>query len=397
MAEPKTAEPVAAARAEPGFPPGVAYVDGRFCAMSEAKISVLDWGFLRSDATYDVVHVWQGRFFRLDKHLDRFLRSVEKLRMTLPMDRGGLQSILIECVRRAGLRDAYVEMICTRGHAPDYSRDPRRAVNAFLAFAIPFSSIADQEQRERGLHIAVSHIPRIPPESVDPTVKNYHWLDLVSGLFDAYDRGAENVVLTDLSGDVTEGAGFNVFAVAGGRAFTPERGVLEGVTRIAPARRRGGLHHIDRGRDHAGDADRRRGRGRRQAGPGHPAPDGPVLGQARRPGLDHRGRLRRALSRARAGVRPAGQKNSSIPFLSGSTGGNSAIDNWPIRPTKPASRGPVGPAMPPLAWVMTKSRAQNAATTRVGAVGARGCDCARPAHSRYAVVPGAGSTATTTR
>ncbi len=53
------------------FPPGTAYVDGRYCAMSEAKISVLDWGFLRSDATYDVAHVWKGRFFRLDKHIDR--------------------------------------------------------------------------------------------------------------------------------------------------------------------------------------------------------------------------------------------------------------------------------------------------------------------------------------
>ena len=53
------------------FPLGIAYIDGDYRAMSEAKISVLDWGFLRSDATYDVVHVWQRRFFRLDKHLDR--------------------------------------------------------------------------------------------------------------------------------------------------------------------------------------------------------------------------------------------------------------------------------------------------------------------------------------
>ena len=56
-----------AERPGPDFPPGVAYVDGRYCPISEAKISVLDWGFLRSDATYDVVHVWQRRFFRLDK------------------------------------------------------------------------------------------------------------------------------------------------------------------------------------------------------------------------------------------------------------------------------------------------------------------------------------------
>ncbi len=68
-------------------------------------------------------------------------------------------------------------------------------------------------------------------ESVDPTVRNYHWLDFVAGLFEAYDRGAENVVLTDLASNVTEGAGFNIFTLEDGRVFTPDRGVLEGITR----------------------------------------------------------------------------------------------------------------------------------------------------------------------
>ena len=213
------------------FPPGVAYLDGRFCPMSEAKISVLDWGFLRSDATYDVVHVWQGRFFRLDLHLERFLASVAKLRLSLPMDREELIAILKECVRRSGLENAYVEMICTRGFSPSFSRDPRDAENRFIAFAIPFGWIADEAQRARGLRLAISRIPRIPPESVDPTVKNYHWLDIVQGLFEAYDRGAENALLVDFDGNVTEGAGFNVFAVRDGRVATPGRGVLEGITR----------------------------------------------------------------------------------------------------------------------------------------------------------------------
>ncbi|MFQ5776292.1 MAG: aminotransferase class IV [Kiloniellaceae bacterium] len=231
MTEPTIAAAPSAEQPATGFPPGVAYVDGRFCDISQARISVLDWGFLRSDATYDVAHVWKGRFFRLDKHLDRFIRSVHKLRMRLPIDRDGLCDVLMECVRRSALREAYVEMICTRGHSPGYSRDPRDAVNNFLAFAIPFSWVADEEQRARGLHIAVSRVRRIPPASVDPTVKNYHWLDLVAGLFEAYDRGAESVALTDLSGNLSEGPGFNLFVVKDGAAVTPDRGVLEGITR----------------------------------------------------------------------------------------------------------------------------------------------------------------------
>ena len=216
---------------EPAFPPGVAYLDGAYVPMSEARIPVLDWGFLRSDATYDVVHVWQGRFFRLDRHLERFERSVAKLRMTLPFGQDELVEVLRQCVLRAGLEDAYVEMICTRGVSPTFSRDPRDAVNRFIAFAIPFGWILRPEQRERGLQVAISRIQRIPPQSVDPTVKNYHWLDLVAGLFEAYARGAENVILTDGAGNVSEGPGFNIFAVTEGRVVTPDRGVLEGITR----------------------------------------------------------------------------------------------------------------------------------------------------------------------
>lgn len=217
--------------ADGGFPDGIAYVDGEFKPMAQAKISVLDWGFLRSDATYDVVHVWDGKFFRLDRHIDRFMASVEKLRMTLPVDRDGLASILNECVRRAGFRESYVEMILTRGHSPTFSRDPRDAVNNFIAFAIPFGWIMNEEQRARGINIVIAETRRIPAESVDPTVKNYHWLDLVAGMFESYDKGGENVVLTDMAGNITEGPGFNIFAVKGGRAATADRGVLQGITR----------------------------------------------------------------------------------------------------------------------------------------------------------------------
>ena len=81
------------------------------------------------------------------------------------------------------------------------------------------------------MHLAVSPVQRIAPESVDPSVKNSPWLDLVMGLLGAYDRGANNVVLTDGAGHVVEGPGFNIFVVRNGRVATPERGMLQGITR----------------------------------------------------------------------------------------------------------------------------------------------------------------------
>ena len=113
-------------RPEPNpFAAGCAHVDGEFVPVAEARIPLLDRGFTRSDATYDVTHVWKGYIFRLDDYLDRFERNVAALRMTLPLPRAEVRSVLIECVRRSGLRDAFVQMTCTRGIPPGGSRDPQ--------------------------------------------------------------------------------------------------------------------------------------------------------------------------------------------------------------------------------------------------------------------------------
>jgi branched-chain amino acid aminotransferase len=210
---------------------GAAFVDGQFVPIAEARVPILDWGFLRSDATYDVAHVWRGSFFRLEDHLDRFGRSMEHLRLSLPYSRDDIKDILVECVRLSGLRDAYAEIVCTRGMPKPGSRDPRECENRFYAFVVPFIWIADPAKQERGLHAVIADRQRIAPSSVDPTVKNYHWLDLQVGLLEAYERGGETVILTDAEGNVVEGPGFNVFAVHDGAISTPDSGVLQGITR----------------------------------------------------------------------------------------------------------------------------------------------------------------------
>ena len=231
MGDDATRQDVGAKEDRVAYAGGAAFVDGRFVPVAEARVPILDWGFLRSDATYDVVHVWRGNFFRLDDHLSRFERGMERLRMSLPYGREEIRAVLVECVRLSGLRDAYAEIICTRGVPPPGSRDPRDCENRFYAFVVPFVWIADPEKQELGLHATISRVRRIDPSSVDPTVKNYHWLDLQTGLFEAYDRGGETAILVDAGDNVVEGPGFNVFAVRDGAISTPERGVLEGVTR----------------------------------------------------------------------------------------------------------------------------------------------------------------------
>ena len=215
------------------FSAGCAWIEGEYVPIGEARVPILDQGFVRSDLTYDVVGVWEGKFFRLNDHLDRLERGCKLLRLESPVSREEIQEILSQVVSRSGLRASYVEAVITRGIPAPGERDPRKLTPRFYAYAIPYVWIVRPELQERGADVIVAkETRRIPADSVNPKAKNFHWGDLVRGLFEAYDRGATQPILPDGNGNVTEGPGFNVFALKGGRLYTPSEGVLEGITRL---------------------------------------------------------------------------------------------------------------------------------------------------------------------
>lgn len=221
-------------RAVSEFAEGAAFVRGQFVPIGEACIPVTDWGFTRSDAVYDVVHVFRGGFFRLADHLDRFERSMRARQLRIPQDRAAIETILHRCVGLAGLEDAYVAMVASRGRPMVAgSRRPADCENHLIAYALPWIDVIPKPVQERGAHLWIGSTPRVPDASVDPTVKNYQWSDLTSGLLEAHANGYDTAILCDAEGFVTEGAGFNVFAVIDGRVMTPDRGSLHGVTRAS--------------------------------------------------------------------------------------------------------------------------------------------------------------------
>ncbi len=215
------------------FSAGIAWMRGEVMPISEASISVTDWGLTRSDITYDVVHVWDGKFFRLADYLDRFFESIAALRLDIAQDKEAVRQILHDMLAQSGLRKSYVAMVASRGMpSVPGTRDPRLCDNHFYAWAVPFVWVIKPEVAKRGAHIKVSESSiRISPNSVDPTVKNYHWGDMTHALFEALDEGYDTALLLDYQGHLTEGPGFNIFAVIDGSVVTPRSGMLEGITR----------------------------------------------------------------------------------------------------------------------------------------------------------------------
>lgn len=212
---------------------GAAWMGGEVMPLAAARLPVNDWGIIHSDITYDVVPVWDGGFFRLDDYLERFGRSMASLRMDVGISMPDIRAALGDMVAASGLRAAYVAMVASRG-VPliPGTRDPRECGNHFYAWCVPYIHIMRPElpPEKRTAWIAKT-VTRIPEASIDPRVKNYHWGDFTAGLFEAKDNGYETVILLDEAGQVTEGPGFNVFAVRDGRLITSDHGMLEGISR----------------------------------------------------------------------------------------------------------------------------------------------------------------------
>ncbi|KAL2105821.1 hypothetical protein VUR80DRAFT_7696 [Thermomyces stellatus] len=211
---------------------GIAWVEGEMVPLHEARIPMLDEGFMRSDLTYDVPSVWDGRFFRLDDHLSRLEASCAKLRLKLPLPREEVKKILVEMVAKSGIRDAFVEIIVTRGLKGVRGSRPEEIVNRLYMLVQPYVWVMEPEVQPVGGDAVIARtVRRVPPGSIDPTVKNLQWGDFVRGLFEASDRGATYPFLTDGDANLTEGSGFNIVLVKDGVLYTPDRGVLQGVTR----------------------------------------------------------------------------------------------------------------------------------------------------------------------
>ncbi|QDS75645.1 hypothetical protein FKW77_007006 [Venturia effusa] len=214
------------------FAKGVAWVEGKLVPLHEARIPLLDQGFLRSDLTYDVPSAWDGRFFRLDDHLTRLEGACGKIRLRLPLSKEEIKRILTNMLVQSGIKDAFIELIVTRGLRGVRGAKPGDIKENMYMFVMPYIWVQEPEMQLTGGDAIIARtVRRTPPGAFDPTVKNLQWGDLTRAMHEAQDRKATYPFLTDGDAHLTEGSGFNICVVKNGVIYTPDRGVLEGITR----------------------------------------------------------------------------------------------------------------------------------------------------------------------
>ena len=208
---------------------GVVFIDGQYLPAKEGKLSVLDSGFWRGINVFDTLCAHQGYIFKIDAHLARFYCSLQAVRIAIPYTREQLREIILETVRRTGLRDSYIQCIATRGCRSPVPID--RWTPSIIVYAIPYYGVVSDDAMARGVKVRVSSIRNIPPQCLDPKIKNFNRLHAYLARLEALDSGADDPLMLDLDGYVTEGPGANIFAVRGGHLYTPTEGILLGITR----------------------------------------------------------------------------------------------------------------------------------------------------------------------
>lgn len=209
----------------------IVYVNGEYVPREQARISIFDVGFLRGDAVFDTTSAWNGRIFKLRQHLERLDLSLRAARIACPLAPKALADVIVETTRRSGLRNAYVQTIVTRGEPPVGVRDLTQCRPSLIVFAIPYVWILNREQIASGGRGSIVSTRALPVQCLDPKIKSLSRQHLDLAVLQGKFAGADVALMLDLDGHVTEGPGFNLFAVKGGTMYSPPEGILMGVTR----------------------------------------------------------------------------------------------------------------------------------------------------------------------
>jgi branched-chain amino acid aminotransferase len=216
------------------------HIDGRFVPVADASVNVLDHGLLYGDGVFEGIRVYHGRVFKLERHIERLFDSARAIRLDIGQSPAAVCETVLETCRRNGLTDGYIRLVVTRGTGT-LGIDPRSCPRpSLIVIARPAVSMY-QRPAGTGISLATSSLRRVPPDVFSPSIKSLNYLNNVLARIEANDRGADEALMLDRDGFVTEATVDNIFLVTARGLVTPRTSTnLCGITRetvieLAPA------------------------------------------------------------------------------------------------------------------------------------------------------------------
>ncbi len=206
------------------------YVDGKFVPQSEAKISVFDHGLLYGDGVFEGIRAYNGRIFKLEQHVNRLFHSAKAIDLKIPHTKEEMANIILESCRKNDIHDGYLRPVVTRGPG-DLGLDPRKCKRGASVVVIAQPGIA-LFKGDKGLRMTTSSYRRVPPQSLSPSIKSLNYLNNIMAKVEANQYGADEALLLDIHGYVSEASAENFFIVKNHTVITPWSSTnLPGVTR----------------------------------------------------------------------------------------------------------------------------------------------------------------------
>jgi branched-chain amino acid aminotransferase len=212
---------------------GAVYVNGRIAPADQAVVPVYDHGFVYGEGIYETLRTYNRVPFLYARHMRRLRQSADRLLLDVPFDDATLLRWINETVDAAGqLDEAYVRILLTRG-VGDLNYDPKSTPKPTIVIIVkPFEPPAARVFDD-GIKISLVEMLRNHPKSVNPVIKSNNLLNNALAMQAAYRAGAEEALMCNYRGELTECSQANFFLVRGNAALTPPSaaGLLEGVTR----------------------------------------------------------------------------------------------------------------------------------------------------------------------
>lgn len=207
-------------------------VNGTIMPPEKASIPVLDRGFLYGDSIYEVTLTYDKKPFLMKEHLDRLWSSASKIEMHLKYTREDIIREVQKTIDHFGIPRAYIRIIITRGEG-EIGLDPNLSDDNNLVIIVKELPENPSWWYEKGVHMIIADLRRLPKKVLDPNLKSGNYLSNVMAHHQAKKVGAFDAILLNMRGYVTEGTTNNIWMVRKDRVITPplEAGLLEGITR----------------------------------------------------------------------------------------------------------------------------------------------------------------------
>jgi branched-chain amino acid aminotransferase len=208
------------------------YLDGEFLSEAEAKISIFDHGLLYGDGIFEGIRIYNKAIFKLDEHLNRLYGGAKAILLEVPLALVDLEAAIIETVRRNGLTDGYIRLVVTRG-VGDLGLNPIKCPRPSLFIIASTIKIYPDEIYQKGMKVVTVSTRRNLIEALNPRIKSLNYMNNVLATLEVNRTDAQEGLMLNADGYVTECIVDNFFLVDAGTVVTPptSMGALKGVTR----------------------------------------------------------------------------------------------------------------------------------------------------------------------